>query len=291
MTRIPLKILYLYQDRLATTFSHTVSIIFTGIVILTIIIISIMNKKLNDSLPYRLSIFILFGDLLFSCSSLTAMNTQNKLVCSFSFLGVVFSTLISLLYTLSIGLNLYITVVYRYYVGRKLTYSYYLVPLLLSIVLSSAPLVFKKINLSGSEGEATCWFDEGTMDGILWAYSVNYGWIIFSILFCLFICVRVTSFLLFESNFFKSDLKMKQITIQANRKVIIRLLIFPLIPIICYTTLIIKLVFAVRFSKDLGAKISIASSFFKGLQGFLNGSLFLYNSIFYKEVERAVSKV
>ncbi|KAI9297845.1 hypothetical protein K502DRAFT_346633 [Neoconidiobolus thromboides FSU 785] len=294
MKQIPDDVLYLYQNKVVTTFSHVVSIIFTLIVLTTVAVISSINQSINKSLPYRLSIFILIGDLFFSCFSLIAISVQTQAMCTFAFFMVIFSTLISLLYTLAIGLNLYLMVVHKYYIGRCFRYFLYIAPFLISLILTLIPLIMNKLVLiEGDNGG--CWYNEAE-DGIYWAYFTNYGWIIFSIVFCTFVFVSVLSNLVYNKYSFTSNFKDSNVKNEINKYIIIRLLMFPLIPIVCYFLLVLRLICMSKFgesfnlSDDFFEQTNIAMSFFKGFQGFLNGSLFLYNKVLYKEAERAISK-
>ncbi|KAI9297849.1 hypothetical protein K502DRAFT_362887 [Neoconidiobolus thromboides FSU 785] len=170
-----------------------------------------------------------------------------------------------------------------------LKYAYYIVPLILSLVLSILPVVLGEIIFTSGEG-STCWFNEDETSGFVWAYAVNYAWILFSIIFCTFVFATVSFNLFYEKYKLNTSFDKKTVT-NVNKCVIIRLLMFSLIPIVCYIVLVFRLLFGKSFTFDQEFQTSIASSFFKGLQGFFNASLFLYNSLLYKEAEKAITKV
>ncbi|KAI9297857.1 hypothetical protein K502DRAFT_323049 [Neoconidiobolus thromboides FSU 785] len=185
------------------------------------------------------------------------------------------------------ALNLQLTVIFKFHSGKWMKLALYIVPLLSSLLISILPLAFGQISLA----EGSCWFKEWTPLGLQWAYITNYGWIMATIVYCTIVFTSVTFYLIIQRSLFRSSFQgMKSGSLEVKTRTIIKLLMYPLIPIICYALVLVKLALAglgIKLAEETGYSLNIAATFFKGFQGFFNATLFLFNSLLYREARLA----
>ncbi|KAI9297870.1 hypothetical protein K502DRAFT_61269 [Neoconidiobolus thromboides FSU 785] len=284
-------LLYEHRSKIVNHFSNGVSTIFCTIALLLALTLRVVNKKLNKSISFRLSIFILIGDLLFSIFQIMAVHSTSDFMCHIATAGFLFATLISLLYTVSVALNLVLTIIFKIYCGQYMKLALYIVPFLISLIVSILPLAFKQISFR----TASCWFREEEPEGLNWAYATNYIWIMITIVFCTMVFLSVTFYLIIQRSIFRSSYQgMETDKLEIKTQTIIKLLMYPLTPIICYTLIMVKLILISRgvvLEPEADYSLNITATFFKGFQGFFNASIFLSNSLLYKEAELAFKKL
>ncbi|KAI9298432.1 hypothetical protein K502DRAFT_242132 [Neoconidiobolus thromboides FSU 785] len=274
--------------------SNTISIIFTATSIVLFITISIINNNIYDSLVYRLSAIILFGNLILNIINLiqATLLINSTISCYvLEFLSTL-SISLSMLYATVIATILLINVIYLYEFSKRARCFTYLIPIFLSLLLAGLQAIIGNIeNINNQCGYSN-------VEDWLSASLIKLGSVIVSIILCpisyftIFIYINIRNY---NSN--QDVLRKGGSFKQLNWKVLLKLLAYPTIPILSYLFYFIIL-YLITYSEEELSRLSQMyaafqgfSKFLFGFQGVLNACLFFNNTIFLKELKKAYCKL
>ncbi|KAI9291659.1 hypothetical protein K502DRAFT_368263 [Neoconidiobolus thromboides FSU 785] len=276
----------LYTIYLVFHFSQVLSFIFVTFALLMAFTVFKVNEKLNNKINYRLSILVLCSDIIFLTFQFISRYSNSDAVCVLSAWGVVFSTLISMFYTVVIAVNLQITFIHKAYANRYTIWAYYTCPAFFALLLSLLPVFVGQIGLHQEGDTVSCWYKAET-SGTIWSYTTFYGWILFGIFYCFCVITTIISLHYLRRYYFKSEFANS--IANGNNKsntAILRVLLYPGVPVVCYFCIMVKL-----FSGIQSTDLTIAADFFQSLQGFLNSIIFLTSPTFLQEIRYSKVKL
>jgi hypothetical protein len=164
--------------------------------------------------------------------------------CSVAPWGFVFTALLGCFLNVAIAFNLQVIFVHNYIDTKRFEKYYIIIPLILSLILSILPVSFGVLGYD--EKEISCWYKNGsTTDALIWQWTTLHGWILLSILYCLYSVIAVIIRLQVSTRHF---IKMNQFSPNSSsliqdrsyrRQLIInqavkRIILYPIVPILTF---------------------------------------------------------
>ncbi|KAJ9079409.1 hypothetical protein DSO57_1035649 [Entomophthora muscae] len=136
-----------FLNPIAVVASNIISIALSGMVVMYAVVVGVVNGGLNSKVSFCLSLGIICIDGLYSVFQAVGVLSSSGWACNLSSVGVVFMTLMSTLLTCALTLNLQLIILHDVTVNSFMRVAYFVVPLLVSLVVSALPLVFGQIGL------------------------------------------------------------------------------------------------------------------------------------------------
>src|ERR1044072_3709083 len=139
-------------------------------------------------------------------------------VCHVAPWGFVFTALLGCFFTVTIAFNLQVIFIHNYINTKRFEKYYVIVPIILALLLSSVPVAFNALGFD--EKEVSCWYKNGnTIGSVIWQWTTLHGWIILSVLYCLYSVIVITIRLRKTNKLFKSANGSMAISQNFNRQI------------------------------------------------------------------------
>ncbi|KAI9291525.1 hypothetical protein K502DRAFT_352908 [Neoconidiobolus thromboides FSU 785] len=274
-----------FTEYMLQYYANSLSIIVTLYSLLLFITVSFINNRVNNNIPYLISVFILISDLLYSiCQIGFIFIDLPPIACKIYQWMEILSISLSMFYAATISIIFLLAIKYELRLTltmRVLTYS---IAPILSIILSTLPLAFDRIRTADG-----CGFNMKN-NGVVWILATKFGATFITVFICPIIYIVIIYYLALKKRMLsRSGIGSGSNGSSIQYRAFIRLFIYPLIPLISYVFYMVVFIFAIfkiELNKMTVSTIGDIGAFFSGLQGFFNSLLFLTNSIFLKEINQ-----
>ncbi|KAL1920986.1 uncharacterized protein VTP21DRAFT_11621 [Calcarisporiella thermophila] len=278
---------------------NALSIIGGSLVVLITLGLWLYDRRLVDRISLRLNVAISLVDIAKAAAILYyTFYTVEGFWCSFNVFFIVLTTNLYLFLTTSIAFNLqWVVLMEKPYRPWMEKWLYFFGSIFISLVFSVPPFIAGRYGLDRAQG--FCWYqDSWTMPAKIWEW---YSWVIptsINIIYCMVVTGLVAA-KIYRSN----ALLNKQISTDvgtatprhissiqrrtqlAVNRVLIRILLYPLIPFLTQTVFIISEVYIHVHNKNLWGLV-LAGNLTTDIPGLCNFIAFLVDPALYNALDK-----
>ncbi|KAK9708905.1 hypothetical protein K7432_009356 [Basidiobolus ranarum] len=270
---------------------NSFSVVSSMAVVFTILIIYTYRKSLADRVSFRLALWIALVNALFNGIQLllqTPLVESNK-ICSLLVWGSLTSSLLSLLFTVAIAVNLQIILVHNQPLTKPYETYYAMLAAIMSLLITSPPYL---LGLFGRQPDGSCGFAaENWWQITLLPWLGHLFWILLGTLYCAIITIIVSFYLFVEVTQPVPDANNSRLTSKKVQRAVRRILLYLILPslgqfLVLISWIIIRLAYNNPTWYTVGKVLSTIGS---GSQGMLTAVAFLFDPVL-EAATSAISK-
>ncbi|ORX97370.1 hypothetical protein K493DRAFT_350123 [Basidiobolus meristosporus CBS 931.73] len=274
-----------------TVILNSLSVVSSIAVVFTILTIYTYRKSLADRVSFRLALWIALVNGLYNGIQLLLQTPliESNTICSLFVWGSLTSSLLSLLFTVAIAVNLQIILVHNQPLTKPYETYYAILATILSLCITSPPYL---LGLYGRQADGSCGFAAQNW----WQLTVlpwvgHLFWILLGTLYCVVITIIVSAYLFAEATQAIPGATNSRLTSKKVQRAVRRILLYLILPslgqfLVLISWIILRLAHSSTTWSMVGQLLTVIGS---GSQGMLTATAFVFDPVL-EAATSAISK-